>query len=108
MLSIDRADLRPQIDALSFERLAVVDRSSDAATGLYISAGWGPNPRDGLMTGLVALGIPVGVARTAIEVTVLGIGWALGGSVGVGTLLFAVSIGPLVHRALPRLALPGA
>lgn len=75
------------------------------ATGLYIGAGWGPGPRDGLMTGLAARGIPLLVARTAIELTVLTIGFALGGSVGIGTVLFAVSIGPLVSRTLPRLAL---
>lgn len=74
------------------------------ATGLYIGAGWGPGPRDGLMTGLAARGIPVGVGRTVIEATVLAVGWLLGGSVGIGTALFAGSIGPLVARTLPRLA----
>ena len=76
------------------------------ATGLYVGAGWGPGPRDGLMTGLAALGIPVFVARTAIEISVLAIGWILGGSVGAATILFAATIGPLVSRALPKLALP--
>ncbi|WP_434003436.1 hypothetical protein [Candidatus Dormibacter sp.] len=78
------------------------------ATGLYVGAGWGPGPRDGIMTGLAARGIPVLVARAAIELTVLAIGWALGGSVGLATVLFAVSIGPLVSRSLPILALPPA
>lgn len=73
------------------------------ATGLYVGAGWGPGPRDGLMTGLAALGVPIAVARAGIELTVLGAGWALGGTVSVGTVRFAVSIGPLVARALPRL-----
>ncbi|WP_375431501.1 YitT family protein [uncultured Friedmanniella sp.] len=75
-------------------------------TGLYVGVGWGPGPRDGLMTGLVALGLPVYAARTLIEGTVLLIGWLLGGTVGVATVVFALAVGPLVGRALPRLALP--
>ena len=75
------------------------------ATGLYVGAGWGPGPRDGLMTGLAARGIPVGVARAGIELGVLVAGWLLGGSVGVGTVAFALAIGPLVHRTLPWLAM---
>jgi uncharacterized membrane protein YczE len=74
------------------------------ATGLYVGAGWGAGPRDGLMTGLAALGVPVAVARTAIELSVLIVGWSLGGSVGVATALFAGSIGLLVARALPALS----
>ncbi len=75
------------------------------ATGLYISAGMGPGPRDGLMTGLhTRFGIPIWIARGSIELTVLGAGWLLGGTVGVGTVGFALLIGPLVHRALPLLA----
>lgn len=73
------------------------------ATGLYVGASFGPGPRDGLMTGLVARGIPIAVARTAIELSVLAAGFFLGGSVGIGTVIFAVSIGPLVHYFLPRL-----
>ncbi len=75
------------------------------ATGLYLGAGWGPGPRDGLMTGLAALGVPVFATRAAVELTVLAVGWLLGGSVGLGTVVFALSIGPLVHRALPRLVM---
>lgn len=68
------------------------------ATALYIGAGMGPGPRDGLMTGLVArTGLSVRVIRTSIEVTVLSIGWLLGGTVGVGTLIYAFGIGPLVQ-----------
>ena len=74
------------------------------ATGLYVGAGWGPGPRDGLMTGLAARGIPLGAARAGIELSVLAAGWLLGGSVGVGTVAFALAIGPLVHRTLPWLA----
>ena len=73
------------------------------ATGLYIGAGLGPGPRDGLMTGLAARGHSIRVVRTALELTVLVIGWILGGTVGVGTLLYAVSIGPLAHFFIPRL-----
>jgi uncharacterized membrane protein YczE len=78
------------------------------ATGLYIGAGLGPGPRDGLMTGLAARGLSIRVARTSIEVSVLAAGWLLGGTVGVGTLVYAVSIGPLVHLLLPRLSLAPA
>lgn len=75
-------------------------------SALYIGAGLGPGPRDGLMTGLAKRGWRIGVARTAIEITVLVVGFALGGTAGIGTLLFAFSIGPLVHWWLPRCALP--
>ena len=76
------------------------------ATGAYIGAGLGPGPRDGLMTGLVKrTGGSVRVIRTGIELTVLGVGWLLGGTVGVGTLIFAFGIGPIVHRMLPRFAI---
>ena len=74
------------------------------ASGLYIGARFGTGPRDGLMTGMHArLGWPIWVCRALVEVTVLAIGWMLGGTVGVGTLLFAALIGPLVHVALPLL-----
>ena len=73
------------------------------ATGLYIGAGLGPGPRDGLMTGLAARGHSIRVVRTSLELTVLVIGWLLGGTVGVGTVLYAVSIGPLAHYFIPRL-----
>lgn len=76
-----------------------------AATGLYVGAGFGPGPRDGLMTGLAKRGHSIRVVRTAIEVAVLLIGWLLGGTVGIGTLLFALTIGPLVHLLAPRLAI---
>jgi uncharacterized membrane protein YczE len=66
-------------------------------SGLYIGAHLGPGPRDGLMTNLAGRGYSVRVVRTAIELTVLSIGFLLGGTVGVGTLLFAATIGPNVH-----------
>jgi uncharacterized membrane protein YczE len=75
------------------------------ATGLYIGARLGPGPRDGLMTGLAARGYSVRLVRTSIEVSVLAIGWLLGGTVGVGTLLYAASIGPLVHYLIPKLSI---
>ncbi|GAA4490043.1 hypothetical protein [Microbacterium panaciterrae] len=72
------------------------------ASGLYIGARFGPGPRDGLMTGMHArLGWPIWVARLVVEVTVLITGWLLGGTVGIGTVVFALGIGPLVHVALP-------
>ena len=73
--------------------------------GLYIGAGLGPGPRDGLMTGLAAKGYPLWLVRTGLELTALFSGWALGGDVGVGTVLFAFSIGPLGHWFLKRLHL---
>jgi uncharacterized membrane protein YczE len=74
------------------------------AGGLYIGSQLGPGPRDGLMTGLARrTGLSIRLVRTSIELAVLGIGWLLGGSVGVGTVLYAVSIGPLVQFFLPRL-----
>lgn len=74
-------------------------------SGLYIGSGLGPGPRDGIMTGLAARGVPLRIARTGIEVTVLVVGWFLGGQVGVGTVAFAVLIGPLVQVFLPRLTM---
>lgn len=71
------------------------------ATVLYVGAGLGPGPRDGLMTGLVArCGLSVRLVRTSLEVTVLTAGWLLGGGVGVGTLVYALGIGPLVQLVL--------
>ncbi|WP_322408906.1 hypothetical protein [Microbacterium invictum] len=70
--------------------------------GLYIGARFGPGPRDGLMTGMHArFGWPIWACRGGVELSVLLIGWVLGGTVGVGTLVFAVTIGPLVHITLP-------
>ena len=72
------------------------------ATGLYIGAHFGPGPRDGLMTGLHRrTGWPIWIVRTGIELTVLSIGWVLGGNVGVGTVLFAVLVGPLCNWTIP-------
>jgi uncharacterized membrane protein YczE len=73
------------------------------ATACYIGAGLGPGPRDGLMTGIAARGHSLRAVRTVIELSVLAAGVALGGTVGVGTVAYAVSIGPLTHILLPRL-----
>ena len=76
------------------------------ATGLYIGARLGPGPRDGLMTGLAARGHSIRVVRTGIELTVLVLGALLGGTVGIGTVLYAVSIGPLAHVFVPAFTIP--
>jgi uncharacterized membrane protein YczE len=75
------------------------------ATGLYIGAGLGPGPRDGLMTGFARRGYSIRLVRTVIELSVLAVGWLLGGTVGIGTVLYAVTIGPLVGVLLPRLTI---
>jgi len=77
-------------------------------TGFYIGAGLGPGPRDGLMTGIAKKGPSIRLVRTSIEVTVLTIGALLGGGFGVGTVLFALSIGPLAQIFIPRLSLDRA
>ncbi|MEV5397831.1 YczE/YyaS/YitT family protein [Streptomyces cellulosae] len=80
-----------------------------AATGLYIAARFGPGPRDGLMTGLNRrTGVSVRLVRTAIEITVVVTGFLLGGTVGVGTLLYAVAIGPFAQLFLRVFAVPVA
>lgn len=77
------------------------------ATGLYIGAGFGPGPRDGLMTGISRrTGWPIWVGRSLVELTVLGAGWILGGNVGIGTVAFALLIGPMVNVTLPLLTVP--
>ncbi len=81
------------------------------ATALYIGACLGPGPRDGLMTGLARISIggktrPIGLIRACIELCVLITGWLLGGTVGVGTVVYAAGIGPLVHWLLPILKVP--
>lgn len=72
------------------------------ATGMYVGAGLGPGPRDGLMTGLAKRGWSIRLARTIIEISVLALGWLLGGTVGVGTVFFALAIGPLSQFFLAR------
>ena len=99
--------LIPEPDGLAarlvmmFAGVAVIGIGSAA----YIGAGLGPGPRDGLMTGIAKRGVSIRVARTGIEVTVLLIGVALGGAIGLGTAVFAVGIGPLVQLFLPSLTI---
>ncbi len=72
------------------------------ASGLYIGANLGPGPRDGLMTGIARRGPSIRLTRAVIEITVLTLGWILGGTFGIGTIFFALAIGPLVQYFLPR------
>lgn len=77
------------------------------ATGLYLGARMGPGPRDGLMTGIHRRwGWRIWKVRTVIEVTVLSIGWVLGGDVGLGTVAFALLIGPMVNLTIPLFRIP--
>jgi uncharacterized membrane protein YczE len=70
-------------------------------SGLYLTTNLGPGPRDGWMTGIhLRMGWPISAVRLGIEATVLLIGWILGGTVGVGTVLFALLIGPSVGYGL--------
>jgi uncharacterized membrane protein YczE len=74
------------------------------ATGLYIGAAMGPGPRDGLMVGIANRGHSIRLVRTSIEVIVLIFGWLLGGAIGIGTVLYALSIGPIAHVTIPAFA----
>ena len=96
--------LLPPLESLAARSLLLVGAvvMNALATGMYIGAGFGPGPRDGLMTGLHArTGWSLRGIRTAIEVSVLLIGWLLGGKVGVGTVVYAFAIGPLIQLFLP-------
>jgi uncharacterized membrane protein YczE len=98
----------PSPELLSWQllMLTVGIVANGVATGMYIGAGLGPGPRDGLMTGLAArTGRSIRVVRTIIEVSVLAAGWILGGPVGVGTLLYALSIGPIAQLSIARFAI---
>jgi len=101
-------DLAPRV-ALLLGGIAL----NGMATAMYIGSQLGPGPRDGFMTGLARItGRSIRLVRTAIEVAVVALGWALGGAVGLGTVLYAVAIGPLAQLMLPwftvrlRLAVP--
>lgn len=95
----------PHATALRYAVMLAGVLLNGVATGAYIGAGLGPGPRDGLMTGLAARGLSIRTVRTAIELTVLLAGWLLGGSVGLGTVAYALGIGPLAHFFIPRLAI---
>jgi uncharacterized membrane protein YczE len=99
-------------DALGWQVVLLVSgvALNGLAGALYIGSQFGAGPRDGLMTGLVLrTGRSIRLVRTSLEVTVLVVGWLLGGVVGVGTVLYALAIGPLVQLFLPRVTveLPG-
>jgi uncharacterized membrane protein YczE len=99
----------PPVEGMAFQVAALIASivANGFAGALYIGAGLGPGPRDGLMTGLARrTGWSLRLVRTGIEVTVLALGWALGGTVGVGTLLYAFGIGPLVQFFLPMVSIP--
>lgn len=99
-----QTELLPQI-ALFVGGIALLA----VASGLYIGARFGPGPRDGLMTGIHnKWGWKIWIVRTAIELTVLTIGWLLGGNLGLGTLAFALLIGPMVGVTIPLLLVPAA
>lgn len=96
--------LLPEPDGLALRSVLAVAAVAlnGLATALYIGAGLGPGPRDGLMTGLSArTGLSLRLVRTGIEVTVLAAGFLLGGTVGFATVLYALAIGPLAQALLP-------
>jgi uncharacterized membrane protein YczE len=92
------------VSRIAFLALAII--GFGVGGGLYIGAGLGPGPRDGLMTAITARGHRLWIVRTTIELSVLVVGFALGGNVGVGTVLIALSLGPLTHAGLRRFHLP--
>jgi uncharacterized membrane protein YczE len=97
-------EVLPPVDAFAVRLLVLLAGIAcvAVASGLYIGARFGAGPRDGLMTGITQrFGWPTWLARVSVELTVLTAGWLLGGDVGLGTILFAVLIGPLVHVSLP-------
>jgi uncharacterized membrane protein YczE len=96
----------PHAPAARVALLAAGIALNGVATGLYIGARFGPGPRDGLMTGIAARGHSLRAVRTGIELTVLAAGVLLGGTLGIGTVLYAVSIGPLAHVFVPLLTVP--
>lgn len=111
-LSVDAAlRLLPPVESLPVRvvLVAVGIGLNALATAAYIGVRLGPGPRDGLMTGLVRrTGGSVRLVRTSIEVIVVSTGWLLGGTLGLGTVLYALAIGPLVQPLLPRLTVTSA
>ncbi len=96
----------PVPQALSLRVLCLVCGTllAGVATGAYIGADLGPGPRDGLMVGIAGRGHSIRVVRTSLEVSVLAAGFVLGGTVGVGTVVYALCIGPIAHVTIPRFA----
>jgi uncharacterized membrane protein YczE len=103
--------LLPEVTSL-FSRAVVLAAGiflCGVATSAYIGAGFGPGPRDGLMTGLARRsGWSIRTVRTGIELAALAAGWALGGTVGIGTIVYALTIGPIVHLTLPLFTIRSA
>jgi uncharacterized membrane protein YczE len=95
----------PHVVGIQVAVLVVAVVLNGIATGAYIGAGLGPGPRDGLSTGIAAKGLSLRLVRTTVEVSVLVAGWLLGGTVGVGTVVYALSIGPITHITIPALRL---
>jgi uncharacterized membrane protein YczE len=95
----------PHVLGIQVAVLVVAVVLNGIATGAYIGAGLGPGPRDGLSTGIAAKGLSLRLVRTTVEVSVLVVGWLLGGTVGVGTVVYALSIGPITHITIPALML---
>ena len=95
----------PDLESLTVRvaALAAAPALIGLASGLYIGAGLGPGPRDGVMTALERQGLPIWLARTGIEFTALVVGWFLGGDVGLGTVWMAASVGMWVQFFLQRL-----
>ncbi len=98
----------PDLEGLAVRGVALVGGilAMGVGTGIYIGAGLGPGPRDGLMTGIARRGPSIRVVRTGIELAALAGGWLLGGTVGAGTVLMAFGIGPVVQASLHRFSLP--
>jgi uncharacterized membrane protein YczE len=98
----------PEIDTVALRVLLLVAAllCFGIGGGLYIGSGLGPGPRDGLMTAITARGYRLWKVRTVIECSALLVGFALGGTVGIGTVVIALSLGPLTHYALHRFHLP--
>jgi uncharacterized membrane protein YczE len=95
----------PKLLVVRFAVLAVGVVLNGIATGAYIGAELGPGPRDGLTVAIAARGISLRLVRTSIEVSVLIAGWLLGGTVGIGTLAYALLIGPITHVTIPAFRL---
>jgi uncharacterized membrane protein YczE len=95
----------PKALAVRYVVLAVAIALNGIATGAYIGAELGPGPRDGLTIAIASRGVSLRLVRTVIEVSVLITGWLLGGTVGIGTLAYALLIGPITHVTIPALRL---
>jgi uncharacterized membrane protein YczE len=95
----------PRTLLLRFIVLFVAIAINGVATGAYIGAELGPGPRDGLTLGIASHGLSIRLVRTVIELSVLICGWFLGGTVGIGTVFYALLIGPITHVTIPRFRL---